>query len=242
MTLPPTTWLTPMLPLPAPPHPGRKSTVTSLVTQVTLLTGAVASLQTDMASTRAQIITILSARPPPPPVVNHPQSAAPPRAPPPIPQRPAPAPKATKAFFAPPAVSGGPSSRQIQQWTIATPTTKPAKPKEPPLMTPGDTKINRQLIVELSAPIPDTVMNDTIVEAVNSVLTPSGTKLVLVSRTCNANLSWINLPIPHTTYRAGTARNPTSDGGRPYVLPCCYIVTSPPANIIPRPLEPPASA
>lgn len=88
------------------PQTSLRSLVAGLTDTVLTLSGVVTELKIELASTKAQLVSLLQARPaalaaaPPPP---------PPRAPAPTaPQRPAPAPKATKVSFAAVAASGPP--------------------------------------------------------------------------------------------------------------------------------------
>lgn len=124
---------------------------------------------------RSTSFAVIAGPPSPPPVALPLRPAVPQPGPPlPTPIQPPPPLKATNAYFATVAGSGPPpSSRQAQQWT--TTTKKAAKAKAAPLITPGYTNVNRELIVKLYAPVPDSLTTDTILETVNTTLTSPDT-------------------------------------------------------------------
>lgn len=119
-------------------------------------------------------------------VTNDPSPAPPssttesPRAP--TPHQEGPPSPPTKKSFAAVAANGPPPApwKQVPKKTKA--------PKKAPLFAADYTKVNREVVIELASPIPDTLTTDTILAAANMALSPTGIKMVLVRRTPQSNL------------------------------------------------------
>ncbi|KAL0630546.1 hypothetical protein Q9L58_010607 [Maublancomyces gigas] len=111
----------------------------SLTAQVASLVELIQALRQDLTATQAQVLSL----------TNTFRSRGPAPAPKPAPPPPPPAPKATKPSFAAVAASG--TAPPPNQWQIATKKAKKVRPE--PLFKPDYTKVNRELIIELSSPI-----------------------------------------------------------------------------------------
>ncbi|KAL0630558.1 hypothetical protein Q9L58_010597, partial [Maublancomyces gigas] len=136
----------------------RSTPEASLIAQVASLVELIQALGKDLTATQAQVLSLtntLRSRGPAP----APTKPAPPPPPPP-------APKATKPSFAAVAASG--PAAPSNQWQIATKKAKKVRPE--PLFKPDYTKVNRELIIELSSPIPSGVSDYAIITAANKAL------------------------------------------------------------------------
>lgn len=144
------------------------------------MTSLVRSLQFKLTATRNMVNSLFAwpAINPGPPLTQAHRPPAPkaPKAPPP---------PAQKSYTAGAAL-GPPSHR----WTEV----QKKKTAKKVLITPGYTKINRELIVKLSTPVPASISNNTILLAANTTLAPADIQLVLVGRTLRENLSLFTKP------------------------------------------------
>ncbi|KAL0631243.1 hypothetical protein Q9L58_009897 [Maublancomyces gigas] len=148
----------------------------SLPAQVASLMELISSLRQDLTATQAQVLTLtngLRSRGPAP---------APPKPAPPPPSPPAP--KATKPSFAAVAASG--PAAPSNQWQIATKKAKKVRPE--PLFKPHYTKVNRELIIDLSSPIPSCVSDYATITAANKALASTEVVICLARRTTRGNI------------------------------------------------------
>lgn len=74
--------------------------------------------------------------------------------------------------------------------------------KKVSLFTTADTKVNREVVIELARPIPDTLTNDAGLLAANLAVSPTGSKMVLVCRTPQSNLVLTTSPLMEPSFEA----------------------------------------
>lgn len=205
---------TPPLPTSAPTayEIKHKGEPTATITEVANMAGQIQGLkqlakqlQSDLAAPMAMVPTLV-ARPTPQSSTSHPPPTPPP--PPPPPQRTRGPPTPTRKA---PSPSKKPSFSAITETnkTTATWQTVTYKAvKQAPFIVLGYSKVNWEIMIELASSIPDTVTNDAILRAVNTVLVTAGIKILLASRTKSNN-------IQHTT-------SPTMSASK--VEPCCKSI------------------
>ncbi|KAL0631182.1 hypothetical protein Q9L58_009957 [Maublancomyces gigas] len=99
--------------------------------------------------------------------------------------------KATKPSFATVAASG--PAPPSHQWQIVT--KKPKKVRPEPLFKHDYSKVNRELIIELSSPIPSGVTEYTINTAANKALASTAVIFCLARRTTRGNIILLTRPI-----------------------------------------------
>ncbi|KAL0630735.1 hypothetical protein Q9L58_010416 [Maublancomyces gigas] len=155
---------------------------TSPTAQMAPLVELITSLRQDLTATQAQVLTLSNALrsrgPAPAPTKTTP--------PPPLP----PAPNGPKPSFVDITASG--TAPHSNQWQTNTKKAKKVRPE--PLFTPDHTKVNRELIIELSSPIPSGVTHYTIITVVIKALASTKVGFCLARRTTRGNLIILTRP------------------------------------------------
>ncbi|KAL0631377.1 hypothetical protein Q9L58_009766 [Maublancomyces gigas] len=170
---------------PSPDPPGPDEMVLSSTTTTATADGSTpdASLiAQDLTATQAQVLSLTN--------TLRSRGSAPAPTKQSNPPSPPPAPKATKPSFA--AVPASGLAAPSNQWQTATKKAKKVRPE--PLFKPDYTKVNRELIIELSSPIPPGVSDYAIITAANKALASTEVVFCLTRRTTRGNIILLTRP------------------------------------------------